>query len=150
MDVPVRIELLIPSVQHHQRRHFETLLLFDRRFERPPTGRKQQVIDHPAVSQGERRELLREGQHHLKVVDAVDQDGLRFFHPLGAFAAAATGAVPVSARVVQFAFTFTAFASVPPRTEHFGPTQRDFGKRALNLRASLPRELTDKLCRVVN
>ena len=101
MNVNMSVQFLIPGVQHHGSRRFELLFVFDGLLQRTPRALKQQVEQLTTISQSQRRQLGRNRKHHLKIVDARQQQLRRRLQPVPSFGTAATGAVPIAARVIN-------------------------------------------------
>ncbi len=67
------VQFLVPRMQHHRRSRFEMLLVRDHIAKRLPRGMKQQIVDLPAISQSQRRQLIRQRKHHLEIGNAGNE-----------------------------------------------------------------------------
>jgi hypothetical protein len=96
MNVAVRVELLIPRVQNHERRGIITLLITNRLLQRRPGRRKQQIVDLFAIPKCQPRQITRQCEDNLEVVDTVKDQFVGRLDPVGPLGATASGAVTVA------------------------------------------------------
>ncbi len=137
MDVSMGFQTLIPSVEHHQRCRIVALFGLDRFLQGGPSGMEQQVVDRLAIPQGQRRQLPRQREDHLKVAHPLQQQSFRRIDPTGAPGTGTLGTVAITARIVHDTVALTPLTPIPPPAQGRGTTQRQLGQRALHLRRGL-------------
>lgn len=101
MHVRMVAQPLVSRVQHHHRRGLEAELFFEHFPQGLPRRLEQQVVHRAAIPQGQRRQLLRQCKHDLKVVHSRQQQRASSLDPRGSLRAAALRTMPIAAGVVN-------------------------------------------------
>ncbi len=133
----VSVQFLIPRVQHHRGRRFEPLFVLDSLLQRTPRTLKQQVEHRSTISQSQRRKLLRNREHDLKIIDVWQQQFRRRIQPTPSPGSAATRAMPIAARIIDDGSMITRIALVQMPAQRSCPAQRKFRQSTLHVRWSL-------------
>ena len=98
----VQLEGLAPGVQDHQAADVGSQVprVKSDLQQRLPHGAKQDVIEHARMRRGYRGQLVRDGEHHMEVLDR-EQFLPASLQPGGPITRLAFGTVPVAARVID-------------------------------------------------
>ena len=122
VQMRMKQQVLAPGVKHRGESDLgaQALGIGGHAKQRICRGLEEDVIDQPFVSQGERVELLRHGEHHVEV-GAGEQALQARFQPLGLLGCLAFGAVAVPARIVGHAVE-SATGAVVEMTSQRGRT----------------------------
>ena len=81
MNVWVEAQFLVSRMQHHHGCGLELLLLTQGFFQRPPGTAEQQIVECLAIAQDQRRQLVRQREHDLKIVHTRQQQRARLIQP---------------------------------------------------------------------
>ena len=139
---------LVPRMQHHHGSRFEELFIGDDTFERLPCRAKQQIVDHIAISQCQRRQLVGNREHDLKIRDARQQKFRRRIQPVGALRTSTLRTVAITARVVDSARKVARIAPVQMTAQCDRATEFQLRQCALHLRHGLRTMVFHKVRRV--
>ena len=88
---------LVPRMQHHHGGRFEELFIGDDILERLPRRAKQQIVDLFAIPQRQRRQLVGNREHDLKIRDTRQQQFRRRIQPVGTFRSGTLRTVTIAA-----------------------------------------------------
>jgi len=102
MDVGMQLQGLTPGVQDHQPADVSSQVprVQGNLQQRLPHGAKQDVIEHARMRRGYRGQLVRDGEHHMEVLDR-EQFLPAGLQPGGPITRLAFGTVPVATRVID-------------------------------------------------
>jgi hypothetical protein len=67
MHMDVSVQVLVPRMQHHRGGRFEELFGFDGPLQRRLRRAEQQIEHRPAIPKSQRRQPIRNREHHLEI-----------------------------------------------------------------------------------